>query len=403
MKKLFIITAAAVATLAACSKVDVDQTPALIGFNVAKYLPQTKAYNSLLNEYANGAQVDQFTTNAWFHDGAEKYGDNGVQRFMEDQVIKPENTTDPSYWRPYQRNYFWPKTGYINFFSYAGHPVPTAKAEGSITYTEVAIDSLSNILVADGAFRYNQITTNDDTIYQRNSVEKGVPTLFRHILSKIRFDVIFDAKTKVANPDTKDKWTITITRAQVTVPKSGTIALTFTNPTSGTPAAPVRGTAKFNEDYDDWAIAADWADDNETKRIIRKAPGSGAAPAKNTILTAVGGTKSQLETTDGYNETGEPAVLIGDSAVIPYDLTDEVEFQMDYTIAYQYNNGTAISEDVTVSKALTDFVTSIDHWDMNHIYTYHVIIMPNGEIEFDPSVDKWVDEDETTYEVERVL
>ena len=393
MKKLFIIAAAALVALAACTKTEKVSTndDALIGFNVVKYTGQTRAYNSLLDEQADGAQIASFTTNAWFHDGADAYGS---QAFMADQEITPENTTDPSFWSPTGRNYYWPKTGYINFFSYAGSHTASAVVENGISFTDAAIDTLSNILVADAAYRYSRNTTNDSSIYQQNSVEKGVPTLFRHILAKVKFDVIFDAKTDMVNPDSKDKWTVTINSASINVPKSGSIDLTFTNPVNAS-SEPITGTAKFNENYDDWTIAADWADAAATTRTIRKAEGKGDAPVKAIILTSIGGKKSVLETADGYSDDGEANVLIGESAVLPYDLTDDVTFAMTYKLEYQYDGGTPISEDIVIEPTkLTDFAPSIDHWDMNTVYTYHIIIRPNAQIIFDPSVETWAPEAE---------
>ena len=129
MKKILILTAiAALAVSAACTKVETITPDQAISFEVAKYMPLTRAYNSLLDETAAGSDIDRFFTNAWYHDGAAGFG---AQRFMTDQAIVPDNASDPTKWSPSGRNYFWPKTGSINFFSYAGSPVPTAKAEGA--------------------------------------------------------------------------------------------------------------------------------------------------------------------------------------------------------------------------------------------------------------------------------
>lgn len=391
MKKLFILAAAAVVALAACTKTEVERNDSLIGFRVVKYTAQTKAYNSLLDETANGSAVESFKTNAWYHDAAGTYGS---QVFMADQVIAPENTTDPSYWAPQGRNYYWPKTGHINFFSYAGYPAPTAKAEGSITYTDVAIDTLANILVADAAYHYKENTTNDNTIYQQNQVTEGVPTLFHHILAKVKFDVIFDAKNGMANVDSKDKWTISITEASVNIPQQGTIALTFTEPSGTTPA-----TVKFDNTCA-WASLGNY-------KAIRKVIGTGAnvaSPENYEIddaitLTAVGGTLSKEETRDEYNTTGTPATLIGLSSVIPHTLTDDVTFSMTYKIAYSYDGAAPVQEVVTVpATKLTAFAPSIAAWNMNTIYTYHIVIKPNAPILFDPSVETWVPEtDEPVY------
>ena len=382
MKKLFIISTAAILALVACSKTETaNPDPKLIGFNVANYKAQTKAYNSLLDEKAAGADIVSFTTNAWYHDGASSYGS---QTFMADQVIKPENTTDPTYWAPEGRNYYWPKTGYVNFFSYAGSPAPTAKAEGSITYTDVAVPTNANILVADAAYRFSSNTTNDNTIYQQNSVTKGVPTLFHHILAKVKFDVVLDAKTGMANPDNKDKWTVSITSAYINVPQQGTIALTFTDPTTDETTASFSGS---------WGSLGDFNHiDNVTGTGANVADPENYEIDDAITLTAVGGTISVEENRSGYNTTGTPAELIPESAVIPHTLTNDITFAMTYKLAYRYNDGTPVQEFITIPETkLTDFAPSITAWAMNTIYTYHVIIKPNEQVLFDPAVETWAE------------
>ena len=397
MKKFYILAAVALVASAACTKVDpvesALETP--IGFNVVKYSAQTKAssYNSLLDEKADGAAIQSFKTNAWYHDGAGTYGS---QAFMVDQVVAPENTTNPSYWAPTGRNYYWPKTGYINFFSYAGSPAPTAKAENSITYTSVSVVPASNILVADAAYRYKENTTNDDSIYQQNSVTKGVPTLFRHILAKVKFDVIFDA-SEVAPADTKDKWTVSITSASITVPQQGTISLTFTEPSGTTPA-----TQKFNSSSVWGSLGNYTAIDNVTGTGANVASPENYEIDNAITLTAVGGTKSYEESRTAYSTTGKAAALIAESSVIPHTLTDNVTFTMTYKLAYSYNGGAPVQEVVTVpATKLTTFTPTISAWDMNTIYTYHIIIKPNENILFDPAVETWVPEtNEPVYTVD---
>ena len=384
MKKYFIFAIAALAASAACSNVETLDTPkdTLIGFNVVKYAAKTRAYNSLLDEFyyqgADTTMIESFTTNAWFHDGAAAYG---PQQFMSDQTIAPDDASDPSYWSPSGRNYYWPKTGYINFFSYAGSPVPTAKAENSLTYANVSVVPGSNILVADAAYRYS--ANNDPATYGQNSVTKGVPTLFRHILSRVKFDVVLDAKNGMANPDSLDKWTVTITSASINVPQQGTIRLTFEDP--GTTE-----TVKFDTDSV-WTGLGSRTD-------IDKVAG-------DVVLTAVGGKISDTTVVEG-SATGIAAELIAESSVIPHTIwvadTDSVTFTMNYTIAYQYDGGTAITEDVTVpATALKTFTPTITSWAMNTKYTYHIIIKPNGAVLFDPAVETWVEEtDEPSYTVD---
>ena len=360
MKKCFIFAAVAVVATAACTKVEtVDNSPETpIAFQVVNYQTQTKAYNSLLDESAAGAQITSFTTNAWFH-GAGSYG---VQQFMADESIVPDNTTNPTKWAPSSRDYYWPKTGYINFFSYAGSPAPTAKAEGSLTYTDVSVVPASNILVADAAYRFKE--NNDPATYGQNSVTKGVPTLFRHKLAKVKFDVILDAsETQPAYA-----WTATIKEASITVPQKGTLALTVSEPSGTTPATA--------------AYTGAWAS-LSTLTPINKVSG-------DVVLKAKGEKKSDVDNVPDGSTAGKAAELIADSAVIPHTLTNDVVFNMTYTLAFSYNGGTEVKEDIVIDPTkLTDFTPSITAWAMNTVYTYHIIIKPNGVILFDPAVETW--------------
>lgn len=396
MKKYFIIAVAALVASAACTKVEtIDNTPdTLIGFNVVKYAGQTKAatYNSLLDEKVNDTTITHFKTNAWFH--AEGYA---AQAFMVDQIILPDDDANtasaPTCWAPFGRNYYWPKTGYINFFSYAGLPAPTAKAENSLTYSAVAVTPGSNILVADAAYRYTQNAASVAP-YGQNAVSEGVPTLFRHILAKVKFDVVFDAKTGMTAND-KDKWTVSITSASINVPQQGSITLNFTDPTS-------TGTAA-HANTDAWASLGNYtAIDNVTGTGANVASPENYEIDDAITLTAVAGKKSDDENRTNGTDAGTPAKLIAESAVIPHTLGNDVTFSMSYKLAYSYDGGTPIQENVTVSNVkLTEFAPSISAWAMNTIYTYHVIIRPNKVILFDPAVETWAPEaDEPVYTVD---
>ena len=130
MKKYFIIAAAAVVAMAACSKVDaVDNAPAKkISFEVASYVPQTKANGSLANS------EDQIFD---FHTYAYQFPALGTPVvFMSEIIYAWKSATDHSNtnkaaatadniveWAPVD-DYFWPKTGTINFYSYAGTLTP---------------------------------------------------------------------------------------------------------------------------------------------------------------------------------------------------------------------------------------------------------------------------------------
>ena len=140
MKKFYILATVALVASAACTKTEVvDNTPEkAISFQVANYVAQTKA---------NGVYPgDQFKTYAWFHANAT----DPAQPFMVDETIKFQSNNT---WAA-DRQYFWPKTGDINFYSYAGAPVPSSVTDGVVTYTDKTIAITNDALLASAAYHY---------------------------------------------------------------------------------------------------------------------------------------------------------------------------------------------------------------------------------------------------------
>lgn len=356
MKKLFVIATAVIA-LAACSRNDVPNDT-LISFNVAKYVGQTKAdshgHTSLLDEGFN-----TFTTNAYFYSPGR-----AVQSFMVDQAIGFVDAEDV--WKAVGREYYWPKTGYINFFSYAGTIAPSAKSEGSFTYTDaeivpLAIDSpatpASNILIADAAYGYSN---NSSAEHGLDNVSKGVPTLFRHMLAKVQFDVIVDASDV---EDTNYEYTATINSASVSYRNVGSLAVSFTAP-------------DFSSSVSAQTVA--WTSAVWTPKAV-----------DNVNLSKVAGTVEA--TAQGGEATATPVTVIAESVVLPQTLaTTGVTFTMNYDFTYTYNGGEPVTETVPVEvTALTTLAPSITAWNMNTIYKYHIIIKPGKPVLFDPAVEAW--------------
>lgn len=379
MKKLLVI-AAAVAALAACSKTEVN-TPAdqAITFKVANYTTQTKAdshgHTSLIDEGFN-----TFTTYAWYTPAS---GDAN-QAFMSPATVGyvAQNGTTPAYWHATDRSYFWPKTGYINFFSFAGDHLPNSVAldasdanKAKAHYNQaVTIATDDNILIADGAYGF---FSNPNATHGLDNVEKGVPTLFRHLLSRVYFDVKVDA-TEVT--DNKNRWDIVVNTATVSYRNQGTLEVAF-------PATPA---ITFDADGHPTTAGA-----TQTFTSAEWTPADVANTTLNKISSAV----------TAYavgGSVGTAVDLIADSVVMPqdlraYDATNapngtSVTFAINYTITHTYDGGSAIVETVPVSaKAITTFSPSITAWAANTIYTYHITIKPNGEIFFDPAVEVWAD------------
>lgn len=366
MKKYIIIAAAALVAAAACSEVEnkLETPEEAISFKVVDYSAATRAgETSLITE-----GYEQFTTFAWIHaDGAE----TGTP-FMNAEIVKwNANTTE---WAPSSRPYYWPKseTSYINFFSFAGTDVPTTmNTEGEITLANVTVKKASNVLVADAAYGYKN---NSNAKYKLDGVKEGVPTLFRHMLAQVYFDVKLDATVV---DDAKYKFTAVINELTLTSKNTGAISLKFTD-LGNTP-----GQKKF-ESENGWELGE----------------GTGSlAKTENVTLTATG-TKTAPES--GFQK------LMDWSSVMPQVLsvttdattTDNVFVTFKYTLTTQYDTNDPYDEVITVSNVpLSKFTPTVTKWDMNTRYTYHITINPvSGEkILFDPAVEAWVDGGQHSY------
>ena len=120
MKKYFIFAVAAMTAMAACTKVDIDENlvpEKRVGFEVANYVAQTKTNSSLATEiYSFRTYAYQFPT----------LGSPVV--FMDETIFpwKAADHTDANKltsgeapiveWSPVL-DYYWPKTGTVNFLA----------------------------------------------------------------------------------------------------------------------------------------------------------------------------------------------------------------------------------------------------------------------------------------------
>ena len=365
MKKLFVFAVAAVAALAACTKVDTvnaNQDQA-ITFQVANYVPQTKS-----DEVAYDGT--EFKTYAWFHPET-----GAAQVFMNDETIKWQSGSKT--WAA-DRTYFWPKTGDVNFFSYAGTPVPTM-TDGSATYSEKTIAITDNALLASAAYHYGVSNWNSN-VYSGISYEStdvtGVPTLFHHILSQVSFIVKFSA---AGITDTNYKWDLTVNSASIEYANVGSLTVTFTDPGSTGQAWPYT-TAGYN-----------WTPKANTANTELAAPaGTGAVAFNGTAnKQTVTANSTGTAVSDGIYIIKEVSVM--PQSIVPTTGSNAV-LNINYTLKSYYNNAEHITETVD----LTDIVLSskftsntISAWNMNYKYTYTITIQPNKTVTFDPAVEAW--------------
>lgn len=186
MKKYFFILAAA-AALAACAKNEV--TPVLsnenteIAYNVA---PKTKADPNAFpttNVFASWAYYLPKDKN-WDADYA------GAEEYIVNSTISHQTTANV--WKNTGNTYYWPKEGKLTFFAYSlnkgnltGAAIHCTHDNGITGTIDLKTNKNTDFLVAEIA----KDKTANETVYGFN----GVPTLFKHKLSKIVCNVKTEA------------------------------------------------------------------------------------------------------------------------------------------------------------------------------------------------------------------
>ena len=386
MKKISILFAvAALVAGAACSKVETVGTAdnnGKISFQVANYANQTKANDetSLASE-----GFYQFNTTAIFFPA-----EGDVQTFMDKVAIFPwDNAATPAKvtqgngiysWAP-ERDYFWPKTGYINFYSYAGTKAPaqtisTDNKTVTFAYSDVEIAADDNLLVADAALHFNA----NQKKYKKDNVSEGVPTLFRHLLAQVKFTV--KLKTAETNKSASTIWKVTILNETTgTNPKVSAIDFAKQGTLSLANADALDADATLNTTLQAWTPTGWTPKANATAETVE-------------IMTAAT-TPAEIVMTLPVNTAEIDAVPVAyaDFRSVMPQATNGVNFNLYYKIEAQRPGETTpfMTEILSVTgKTLKDLVSSIENWQMNHRYTYNIIIDPVGKkVLFDPAVEAW--------------
>lgn len=390
MKKYFIIAVAAVAAMASCTKNELNEQAIpekKIGFEVANYAAQTKANQTLTNAEDGIYQ---------FHTYAYQFPTIGSPReFMNvdifawqdaEQTSKLTSGTAPvMVWAP-EDDYYWPKTGWINFYSYAGTHTPAETVSSdfktvTFTYTDAVIAAASNILVADAALHQSRANYNDNahSVDDNGSgadVTTGVPTLFRHQLAKITFDV--EARTTDAKKSANTIWKVQVLNTEnqsgnnyksTIVPiNKGSLVLT-------------------NADAATAATTQAWTRTNESATNI-----SGWVPS--TEKETIEFNDSDVLTID-VNTTGDgtKSEVLALRSVMP-QLTNGVKFTLVYKVQALHGSNVYLEEIRTVGidadQVLSDLAGTVTSWGANKKITYHIIIDPVSEkVTFDPAVENY--------------
>ena len=367
MKKYFFIAAAALVTLAACTKVEstVEAPQREISFQVANSL-QTKATGSV---YDNGA----FGTYAWF---------NNTDDFMVNEQVNKSG----SVWKTVDHTFYWPKTGSISFISYSpfagtsdtAGSVPTV-TKNSITYTGITAGT-TDLMYADRATcnaNVNEVTDSDTA----DSGFSGVPTVFRHALAKLSFDIKANfLEYDDATNGSHTEWEVTVTSAKIGGFKTtGDCALTL-NADGKSWNKPV--TTVGTVDYNVWTNLSGTTADQELVDAT-------TYPTGIELTT----TAKPLNPATGF--------------VMPQVLDAAQTLTMSFHIKTTLSNGKTIEEDIVDKVVNIKDISTLKAWQMNENIHYTINIKPTASdasnphnddpedviITFDPAVADWTNVD----------
>lgn len=350
MKKVLFFSLAAGLALAACTKNEVR--PVEVDQEITYQTITTKAA-SAMNE------GNHFISYAYFLEKDKKWDTdndrNGASAYISAAEISHHD--EPDCWKA-ASPYYWPKQGSLTFFAWSDNdnnpsvtPTPTCSIEKGIKVSPYDITANKNVdfLVAEIV---KDQTKNTSPV--ANTSATGVPTVFKHTLSKLEFQV----QTVDNNGNAKDYSSedITFTVKSITlnsVKNKRNYAQTWRKDASG----PV-------------ASGHVWSDTTLTQHIpVPVFTGNQAANSTPTKLTKDNNTDYEI--------------------VIPQEFEaddsteDLLEIQYDITTSY---TGTPVVEHVTQTVKLSDVYPN--DWKVNKFYTLLIKLSVN-EIYWAPTVEDW--------------
>ena len=334
----FILLAAlpAVALAAGCSKnevIPVENEPAEITYQTL----ETKAAS-------NFSTSNKFYSYAYFLEKDKTWAAKAAEGKAYISNSRIEYVTDMTYWKNTATTYYWPKQGSLTFFAWtdytaapavSGCTISCSNTKG-INTTGYAVTSNQNkdLMVADIAADQKTNTV------EYTGWEKGVPTIFKHVLSNLVFTIKTDEGTS-------------------------------------------------GNKYEDGMFELKSI---TLKNVSTKGDYTQGSPTASTAPWSNQGTSANLSAYSGTGMTvSETAQTVTPAAndyyiVLPQNFTDTTPvIEIVYTITTNYA-GTPVTETVTETKDLKSIYK--DNWVNGKKYTLNIILGVT-EILWDPDVTDW--------------
>lgn len=349
MKKYLLFATAACAALAACTKNEVK--PVEMDQEITYQTIDTKAASSFASDR-------HFTSYAYMLPFGQTWDSNSSSgsAYIADADIYYHTT--PNYEWKAAKTYYWPKQGSLTFFAWSTYTTSKASLTGAtVSCTQAkgiqvnAFDITQNknvdFLVAEVAKdkKANESQHEDGSSH---TWAKGVPTVFKHALSKLVFKVV-----TVKNGEDYNYTTDNVTFTVKSIKLKG-----------------VNNNLAYSQDWQSGNTASlhTWTDPTPLVEIEEIPVFTGEQVASNsaTALTPAAGDYS---------------------IVIPQSFDADDVLEIIYEIKTEFISGSPVTETVTISdKKLSEVYTA--NWEPGKVYTL-TIKLGIDEVLWDPTLDDW--------------
>lgn len=344
--KFYLIAAAACAALAACSKNEVAPVE----------VDQEITFQTISTKAASAMETDKkFVSYAYFLEKDKNWGGdfNYAKDYISAATVGYNSTANA--WKA-DKVYYWPKQGSLTFFAWSTntdtpslYPTPTCSAANGIMVDAFDITANKDVdfLVAEIA----KDQTKNITAVDGKTWEKGVPTVFKHALSKLDFKVVTVNETGAAKDYSRENITFTVLSVTLKSVKNKMDYKQVWNNASG-------------------KSAHTWVNNASTEHID---------------VPVFSGPEQEATYTEKPLTTGEYTYSI----VIPqeFDSSDATAdlLEIKYKITTSYT-GTNVDEIVTQTVKLSTVYPN--NWEVNKHYTL-TIKLGVKEIFWAPTVETW--------------
>lgn len=349
MKKYFLIAAAACVALAACTKNEVK--PVEVDQEITYQTIDTKAASSF-------ASNRHFTSYAYMLPSGQTWDSNSSAGSAYIAGADIYYHTTPNYEWKADKTYYWPKQGSLTFFAWSTYTTTEASLNGAtvsctqakgIQVDKFDIEQNKNVdfLVAEVA-KDKKANTSDHEDESSNTWAKGVPTVFKHALSKLVFKVV-TVKGGADYNYTSDNVYFTVKSIKL---------------------KGVNNNLAYSQDWQTGSTASKhtWTDPTPAVEIEEVPVFTGSQVASNTE------TELPLGSGDYY-------------IVIPQSFDPDDVLEIEYEIKTEFISGSPVTETVTINdKKLSEVYTA--GWEPGKEYTL-TIKLGIDEVLWDPTLDDW--------------